>query len=311
MLIYDDIEDLKNVNIPGSVVTIGNFDGVHLGHKELIKKVKQRAEELTLPSIIITFDPHPLKVIGGKCPPVITPTKQKLELLEKEGVDIVVCLKFDKKMAELSGLKFVEIYLINLVKMKEIVIGYDYRFGRNREGNFSLLKELGKQWNFFVWKIDPVYIDGDIVSSTRIRTLVQKGKVKEVKPLLGRFYQVFGKVIEGHKRGGKLLGIPTANLNLVDELVPEIGVYAVFAEFQGRFFPSVANIGYNPTFGNKVLSIEVHILNFNKNIYGKELKVHFIERIRSEKKFSTIEELKEQILKDIETAKKILASLTN
>jgi riboflavin kinase/FMN adenylyltransferase len=311
MLIYDDIEDLKNVNIPGSVVTIGNFDGVHLGHKELIKKVKQRAEELTLPSIIITFDPHPLKVIGGKCPPVITPTKQKLELLEKEGVDIVVCLKFDKKMAELSGLKFVEIYLINLVKMKEIVIGYDYRFGKNREGNFELLKELGNKYNFKVWKVDPVFFDGEIVSSTRIRNLVQQGKVLEVRPLLGRFYQVFGQVVEGHKRGSKLLGIPTANLNLIDELVPKIGVYAVFAEIDKKKYPAVANVGYNPTFENKVLSVEVHIFDFNKNIYDKELRVHFIQRIRSEKKFSSILKLKEQILKDIETAKKILASLTN
>ncbi len=310
MEVYRDIRVLKEKVEKGSVITIGNFDGVHLGHKKLLETLRQRGKELGLPSIVITFDPHPLKVIAGKCPPVITPLIQKLELLEELEVDITIVTKFDKKMASLSAEEFIKIYIVPL-KARHIVVGYDYRFGKNRKGDFNLLKELGKEFDFKVEQVSPIYFKGEVVSSTRIRTLVQEGKVKDVKPLLGRYYQVFGRVVEGHKRGGKLLNIPTANLNLVDELVPKTGVYAVFAELKEKKYPAVANVGYNPTFGNEVLSVEVHIFDFNRNIYGDNLRVHFVDRIREEKKFSGIAELKTQILNDIKRAKEILKDLRN
>ena len=305
MEVYKKIEDaLLKVKV-GSVVSIGNFDGVHIGHRALIEKLVNKSKELKVPSVILTFEPHPLKVIAGKCPPVITPIKQKLELLQQLGIDITICLEFTKDLAAVSAEDFVMKYLIPL-NVREIIVGYDYRFGKNRQGDYSLIKKLGQKLGFDVHQVGPVYFEDEIVSSTRIRTLVQEGKVKDVVPMLGRYYQVFGKVVEGHKRGGRLLGIPTANLNLIDELVPKTGVYAVFAEYEGKRLKGVANVGYNPTFGNQVLSVEVHIFDFNKEIYGEELRVHFVDRIRSEKKFSSIDELKNQILKDIEEAKDIL-----
>lgn len=305
MEVYERIEDVVHKGISGSVISIGNFDGVHIGHKKLIEHLNNKARFLNVPSIVITFEPHPLKVLAGKCPPVITPLRQKLELLENLGVDITICLKFTKDLAAIEAKEFVKKFLIPL-KIRAIVIGYDYRFGKNREGDFDLLKKLGEKYNFEVIQVGPVYYKDEVVSSTRIRTLVQEGKVKEVVPMLNRHYQVFGTVVEGHKRGGKLLGIPTANLNLIDELVPKTGVYAVIAELENKKYKAVANVGYNPTFGNEVLSVEVHLIDFNKDIYGHNLKVHFIDRIRAEKKFSGIDELKDQILKDIKTAREIL-----
>ncbi len=306
MVVFDGLERLNEAGIKGCVVTIGNFDGVHLGHRALINKLKERAKQLSLPSVVITFDPHPLKVLKGKCPPVITPIKQKIDLLEEVGIDIIICLKFDKDIAGLSAVDFIKTYLIEPIDMKEIIIGYDYRFGKNREGDFELLKKMGIDFGFKVWRVDPVFFQGKVISSTRIRNLVQQGLVWETKDLLGRFYQVFGHVVKGHRRGGEVLGIPTANLNLIDELVPKTGVYAVFGEVNGIKYPGVANVGYNPTFGNHVLSVEVHLFNFNKNIYGVPFRVYFIKRIRSEKKFPGVMELKAQILNDIETARLIL-----
>ncbi|GAB6886584.1 bifunctional riboflavin kinase/FAD synthetase [Desulfothermus okinawensis JCM 13304] len=305
MEVYGSIEEIRENIKMGSVISIGNFDGVHVGHRALIEKLIERANSLNADSVLVTFEPHPLKVIAGKRPPVITPLNQKLELLEKLGVGVTICLKFTKDLANISAKDFVTKFLLPL-RVKEIIIGYDYRFGKNRQGDYNLLKKLGKDLNFEVIQVEPVYFKGEVVSSTRIRTLVQEGKVREVVPMLNRYYQVYGKVVEGHKRGGRLLGIPTANLNLVDELVPKTGVYAVFAELEDKKYKGVANVGYNPTFGNRVLSVEVHIFDFNKDIYGQDFRVHFVDRIRSEKKFSGIEELKSQILKDIEKAKEIL-----
>lgn len=306
MIILGNIELIKEIGLKGRALTIGNFDGVHVGHRALLSKVIEEAKQKHLTPTVLTFNPHPLKVLTGQYPPVITPLKQKFELLEQEGIELIVCLAFDKQFASYTAEEFVKKYLVDLLNAKYIVVGYDYRFGKDRKGDFNLLKKLGEKYGFSVSQVDPVYIDGDVVSSTRIRNLVQQGKVRKVRPLLGRYYQVFGEVIHGHKRGGEILNIPTANLELIDELVPKPGVYAVYAELDNERFLGVANVGYNPTFGNNKLSVEVHILDFNKNIYQRDLRVHFVERIRDEKKFSSIEELKKQILKDIEIAREIL-----
>jgi len=194
------------------------------------------------------------------------------------------------------------------LKVKELIIGYDYAFGKGRKGNYELLKRLGEKFGFTIEQLPPVMVDGAIVSSTRIRDMVQAGRVWEARNLLGRFYRVQGKVITGQKRGGPLLGFPTANICLKDELFPKTGVYAVWVEVSGQIKPGVANIGYNPTFGNDYLSVEVHILDFKQNIYGQAIRVHFVQRLRSEKKFADFNELKKQIQADIELGQKILKS---
>ncbi len=306
MRVLRSIEEARVYLDKGCCLTIGNFDGVHVGHKALLNKLKERARDLFVPSVVLTFDPHPLKVLKGSCPPFITPMPQKIELLQKEGIDLILCIEFTPDFATISARAFVEDILVKALKVKEMVIGYDYAFGRDREGNYELLKELGDKLGFLVWRVEPVYVKGEVVSSTRIRKMVQQGMVWEVRELLGRFYQVYGEVVKGFRRGGPMLGIPTANLHLVDELFPKEGVYAVWVEWRERIYKGVANIGYNPTFGNSVLSVETHILNFNHDIYGEKIKVHFVQRIREEKKFSSIEELKNQILKDIEKGRRLL-----
>ena len=307
-MVVKDINELRD-RIFASCATIGNFDGVHLGHQKLIARVRDRARILKISSVVITFDPHPLRVlVDKKTPPFITLTEQKLELISKLEVDYVLCIKFTKDLAALKPEEFVQKYLVNGLKLKELIIGYDYAFGKGRRGNFELLNKLGEKFGFAVEQLSPVMVDGAIVSSTRIRDMVQAGMVWEARKLLGRFYRVQGKVITGQKRGGPLLGFPTANICLKDELFPKTGVYAVWVEVLGQVYPGVANIGYNPTFGNDYLSVEAHILNFKQNIYGQDIRVHFVQRLRSEKKFSGLDELKKQIQADIELGQKILNS---
>ena len=307
-MVVKDINELRD-RIFASCATIGNFDGVHLGHQKLIARVRDRARILKISSVVITFDPHPLRVlVDKKTPPFITLTEQKLELISKLEVDYVLCIKFTKDLAALKPEEFVQKYLVNGLKLKELIIGYDYAFGKGRRGNFELLNKLGEKFGFAVEQLPPVMVDGAIVSSTRIRDMVQAGMVWEARKLLGRFYRVQGKVITGQKRGGPLLGFPTANICLKDELFPKTGVYAVWVEVLGQIKPGVANIGYNPTFGNDYLSVEVHILDFKQNIYGQAIRVHFVQRLRSEKKFADFNELKKQIQADIELGQKILKS---
>lgn len=306
MNIFHTISELRPRLGHGSCVTIGNFDGVHLGHQTLLQRTRAKGLEKQLPSVVITFDPHPLRVILGKTPPFITVKQQKLELLTRQGLDFVLCLNFSRETAELSPEEFVRQYLVQGLLMQDLFIGHDYVFGKGGKGNHQLLMRLGGQFGFQVHRIDPVVKEGDVVSSTRIRGLIQQGRVLEAKPLLGRYYQVTGEVIQGQKRGGPILGVPTANLRLVDELFPKPGVYAVWAEHQGRVLPGVANVGYNPTFNNQELSVEVHIFDFDQDIYGQSLKVHFVRRLRSEMKFSGVEELLAQIQEDIATSREIL-----
>ncbi len=305
MIVYDI--DILAKQVQGSALTLGNFDGVHVGHQHLITQVKKRARIMGLASIVITFDPHPLMVLMGKKNPLfITLNKQKLELISDLGVDYVLCMQFNREIAAMEPEDFVREFLVNKLRLRELIVGYDYVFGRNRKGNFHLLQQLGPKYGFSVDQFLPVMVDGAIVSSTRIRDLLKSGRVWEVKPLLGRFYRVEGRVITGRRRGGALLGFPTANILLQDELFPRTGVYAVWTEVQGKIHAAVANIGYSPTFGNDYLSVEVHIFDFDRNIYDQPVKVHFIQRLRSEIKFSGLDELRAQIRKDCELARQIL-----
>ncbi|UTF49809.1 bifunctional riboflavin kinase/FAD synthetase [Desulfomicrobium sp. ZS1] len=292
----------------GSCVTIGNFDGVHIGHQRLIARVRDLAAGFGLPSVVITFEPHPLRFFTGKkTPPFITLYEQRAELIRSLGIDHLLCLEFNQELASMNPEDFVRRILVEGLHIKELVIGYDYAFGKGRGGNYALLSQLGKQWEFGVEQLEPVMVDQAIVSSTRIRDLVEAGDVWAAKPLLGRFYRVTGTVVHGQNRGGRLLGFPTANVHLVDELFPKTGVYCCWAEFDGEIHQAVANIGFNPTFGNDVLSVEVHVMDFSADLYERTLKVHFVQRLRGERKFSGLDELKAQIGKDVALARTILA----
>ena len=302
------ISSLENIKEPFAyaVITVGNFDGVHIGHQGLLKEVKKRADKMSGTSIVLTFEPHPLKVLKEKKIPLITPFERKIELIEKLGIDVVICLPFTREFSKVSAREFVEEILLKKIGMREIVVGYDYTFGHKREGNIDLLKKLGDELGFKVCILGPILVDNMIVSSTRIRNLIMEGELEKVKTLLNRYYQVSGEVIAGHDRGGRLLGFPTANLKLVNEVFPKNGVYVVEVIYNNKVYGGVTNIGFKPTFGNDVLSVETHILDFDQNIYGKKIKLNFIKRLRNEKRFSSIEALAAQIKRDIEEARKIL-----
>jgi riboflavin kinase / FMN adenylyltransferase len=289
------------------VLTIGNFDGVHKGHLALFDKVKDRAKAIGGQSVVMTFEPHPLKVMRqADGPQLITHTGQKLELIEKAGIDIIVCVSFDRGFAAIPARDFVNNILVKKIGIKEIVVGYDYTFGHNREGDINLLREMGNDLGFVVQLVGPVQIDHTLVSSTSIRRLVQEGRVTEAKLLLGRDFEVQGTVVKGQNRGGRLLGFPTANLHPHGELLPKGGVYAVKLLIDDVLYNGVTNVGYNPTFGDTGLTVETHVLDYSGDLLGKTIKVHFVRRLRDEKTFKSLEELSDQIARDIAQAKEIL-----
>ena len=307
------IRNLKDIDRPykRSVITIGNFDGVHLGHQALIHEVIDKADSISGTSVAITFEPHPIRVLNGSNhPPLITILEQKIELIERMDLDVLIVIPFTREFASLSPREFVEDILIIKLGMTAIVVGKDYSFGRNREGTVGLLKTFAELFDFELviadWIGDNRSPEGRI-SSTRIRNLVVDGEVDRVHPLLGRYYQVRGTVATGRDRGGKLLGFPTANITLQDELCPKTGVYAVTVECNSTTYDGVANIGYSPTFDDHIFTVEVHILDFNRNIYGYNIRVNFIKRIRDELKFSSVAELAEQIREDVIEARGILS----
>jgi len=312
MQLINSIENFKT-KYKNPVITIGNFDGVHLGHKALLDEVIKKADELNGTSMAMTFEPHPKRVLKYDCYlPLITLYEQKIELFEKSGIDVLICVPFNKQFASISADEFINNLLLETIGIKAIVVGKDYTFGKNRVGNINLLKKNASQKGFEVIVSNwiPVSGNGPVrISSTKIRKLVLDGKIEEAQQLLGRFYQIRGMVVPGRNRGGRLLGCPTANINLKDELCPKRGVYAVIVECMNGKYKGVANIGYSPTFIDQQFTVEVHILNFNKDIYKQQIKVNFIKRIRDEKKFSNINELSEQIKKDIQKANELQPDL--
>ncbi len=294
----------KKFNTP--VITIGNFDGIHLGHQKILKDVKRRSSELKGDSIVYTFDPHPLNILfPHKKVPLITSFSEKIKLIEESGIDIVICEDFTPEYANLSPRQFVKDILLDKIGVKAVFVGHDYAFGKGRKGNIDTLKQLGKELVFEVHVVDAVKVDAILVSSTKIRDTIQKGDVKKVAGFLGRSYSISGKVEKGKSRG-KGLGFPTANLRSVEEICPKPGIYAVHVSYRDQPYQGVVNIGFNPTFKDKTLSIEVYILEFNKDIYDEYIKISFVERLRDEKAFDSPEALVEQIKKDVEMAREIL-----
>ncbi|MGD9332116.1 MAG: bifunctional riboflavin kinase/FAD synthetase [Desulfobacterales bacterium] len=306
MKLYENIEDI-NKPFPNAVVTIGNFDGVHIGHQSLFHEVVLKAASLGGTAVAITFDPHPLRVLTkGRHPPLITLNEQKKELIAATELDVLIIIPFTKAFAAVTARDFICEWLVKRIGMKAIVVGRDYSFGKNREGDIHLLESLGEQHHFEVvlanWIKSAPRNEGRI-SSTRIRELVADGAIEKARHLLGRYYQIRGEVIRGRNRGGKLLGFPTANLALQDELCPKTGIYAVTVEWQNRRYQGVANIGYSPTFDDHLFTVEVHILDFDQDLYGQKIKINFLKRIRDEVKFESIEALSDQIRRDIAVAR--------
>ena len=300
------ILNLNEINKPltNPVLTIGNFDGVHKGHLALFDKVKERAKAIDGQSVVMTFEPHPLKIMKpANGPQLITHTGQKLELIEKAGIDVIVCVSFDQEFAAIPARDFVNNILVKRIGIKEIVVGYDYTFGHNREGDINLLREIGNDSGFIVHLVGPIEIEHTLVSSTSIRRLVQEGRVEEAGVLLGRDFEVQGTVVKGQNRGARLLGFPTANLNPHGELLPKRGVYAVKLLIDDVLYNGVTNVGYNPTFGDTGLTVETHILDYSGELIGKTIKVHFIKRLRDEKAFKDLKDLSDQIARDIGQAK--------
>lgn len=293
--------------LPYPCVTIGNFDGVHLGHNRLFEQVVGKAKAHNGVSVVVTFDPHPLKVLRPGGIKLISTIEQKIESIRLAGIDFLVIIPFSREFAATSAKTFVDEVLVGTIGVKELVVGYDYGFGRGREGNIDFLKQQGTENGFPVTVVEAHYEDEMLVSSTKIRELVTEGRMRDVEKLLGRYYQIRGEVQRGRQRGGRVVGFPTANLQILeDDLCPKHGVYVTQVIYDGRCYGGVSNIGYNPTFGEGRLVAETHIFDFNADIYGKPLKINLLQHLRGEKKFSGPEELAEQIRKDIAIARKVL-----
>ncbi len=291
------------------VLTIGNFDGVHLGHQYIFRQVMEKAKQIGGETIVYTFDPHPLTILEPKRPLLlITPKAEKFRLMAEQGIEVVICAPFSKEFAKLTPEDFVKKILYEEIRIQYLFVGHDYTFGQDRRGNIALLKEMGGKLGFQVEVVGPVRVGGEIVSSTRIREFIQQGKMEEAASMLGRFYLLQGQVIPGHGRGAKKLGFPTANIKPDNSLLPKPGIYATWSIYEGQKYASVANLGWNPTFHDQEFSMEVHIINFHQDIYGKNLRVEFVKRLRDEVTFPGPEELKKQIERDISTAQKILST---
>ena len=305
------VRGTKNIKgpFPYPVITLGNFDGVHVGHQILFRKAAEIAREKKGTSIAFTFEPHPLKIIAPeKVPPLLTHFHKKMELIEACNIDNVICADFTRKFADQRPRDFSKSIIKEKIGAKEIVVGFDYAFGRGREGTVPYLKKMGEEFGFTVNVVDPIQLDGLTVSSSHVRELIEAGNMESARKFLGRYYSIFGPVVSGYKTG-QAIGFPTANIDTSKVQIPGTGVYAVRMIYQKKSYEAVANIGFNPTFQRDRLSVEVHIFDFSQAIYGKEIEVEFISRIRSEIEFESKDDLVVQIKKDIEQAKTILAKL--
>jgi riboflavin kinase/FMN adenylyltransferase len=288
------------------LLTIGVFDGVHLGHKYLISKLKELAREQGYSSGVITFRQHPQEVLSPQTKlPFLTDLGQRIKLLKNEGVEAVIPLSFTPELASLSPEKFLG-FLKKHLRMRGLVIGPDFALGRNREGNTDALRRLGQEMGFSVTVVPPMIIDGEVVSSTAIRNALASGDMKRVRKLFGRPFRLHGRVITGARRGVEL-GFPTANMDInPQQALPAEGVYVSQAYIDGGTYAAMTNIGQRPTFGGGERLVEVYLLDYHSDLYGQELAIDIIERLRDEKKFDTPEQLKKQIAEDVKQGKAIL-----
>jgi len=301
---------LKNVKNP--VVTTGTFDGVHLGHQKIISRLKDVARENNGETVLLTFFPHPRMVLFPEDNDLklISTQDEKIELLEKYGIDHLIIHPFTKEFSRLTSIEFVRNILVNSIKTKRLVIGYNHHFGRNREGSFEHLKEYGPLYGFEVEEIPAKDIDSIEISSTKIRHALQEGDVKTANSYLGHDFSITGRVVDG-KKIGREIGYPTANIFVEDKykIIPADGVYAVKVRHDNSFYGGMLNIGNNPTVNGKHKTIEVNIFDFNKDIYEENATIYFIERLRDEVKFNGLEELKDQLAIDKIDSLRILSNI--
>ena len=288
----------------GCIVTLGDFDGIHLGHRKLLKKAKQIAEKNNLPVLLLSYSPSPKVVLGKQKSSIqLLNTKERARILKEIGINILYLYPFTKETTLITAKDFLRNFLLGTLKAKHIVIGYDHCFGRHRRGNYKYLKLASEKYNFGLTQCKEVSLWGKKISSSSIKSSLQAGKVEEASKKLGFLFPVSGTVIKGAQRGAKL-GFPTANINISpDKILPQDGVYVTIALIKGHKYASITNIGKNPTFDLAEISVESHIFDFLDDIYNEEIVIYFVLKIRNEIKFSGIDQLKRQIEKDCNVAK--------
>jgi riboflavin kinase/FMN adenylyltransferase len=293
------------------VLALGNFDGLHRGHSKILERVKRRAAERAGTCVVMTFDPHPPRVVRpDKAPPLLMTKSQRLEALDEAGVQGAAVVRFTPELSRWEPETFVRTVLVEWLRVAEVWVGANFLFGRDRAGNFTLLRSLGARYGFRAEKIDPVRYKEFVVSSTRIRRLIAEGRVDEAGALLGRQYAIDGVVVAGAHRG-QALGFPTANLQTENELVPPNGVYATTVAFEGIVYPSVTNIGVRPTFGDTPAPvIETHVLGVERDLYGARLRLGFVQRIRDERAFESLDLLRAQIEADAGRVRALFARMS-
>lgn len=305
MTLMRDLDPSRLAN-QQSVVTIGSFDGVHLGHQSILQQVIDRAESLNCRSVIMTFEPQPQEYFSAQtAPPRLMRLREKIEALLDFGVDLVVCMRFNEQLRCLTAEQFVSKILVEGVKTKHLIVGDDFRFGCDRKGDFKMLEAMGREQGFSVQDTQTVQVQSQRVSSTLVRELLQCSDFKSVADLLGRSFTISGKVTYGQQLGRKL-GFPTANINLNRFRAPLAGVYAVWVEIEGMSerFKGAANVGVRPTIGDKVKPIlEVHLLDFDQQLYGQRITVEFVHKIRDEQQFTSLDNLADSIGEDVKKIK--------
>lgn len=303
------LEDVER--IPNSVITVGTFDGVHAGHRAIIDTVVDKADERDARSVLVTFDPHPRDIInpGDAGIKLLTTLQERCEILEELGIDTMVVIPFDRDFSLLSSEEFIRDIIYDKIGVSEFVIGYDHQFGRNREGTIETIEQIGEELGFDSYVVSKREVGEKTVSSTAIRNAIsEEGNVEEAAKFLQRPYRLNGTVIHGDKRG-KAIGFPTANIKPEhsNKIIPQNGVYAVKVRINGDWYNGMMNIGIRPTFDGDVQTLEVHLFEFDEEIYGKEIQVRFFSRIRDEKKFDGKEELIAQLREDEKRSKELLS----
>ena len=306
MAIFNKIDNLPQFK--NAVVTIGTFDGVHQGHQRILQEVVRHTREVAGESIVVTFEPHPRRVLFPGSPvKLLTSLQQKLKLISETGIEHIVVAPFTKEFSELSGVEYIRDFLVARFRPESIIIGYDHHFGHDRKGNITLLKQFQDEFGYKIYEIPAQLVDEAAVSSTKIRAALLEGNVQEAATMMNRHYSISGRVTQGDQLGRKI-GFPTANIkpSEPDQLITGNGVYAVRVNHKGTLFNGMMNIGYRPTVSGSDLRIEVNILDFNQDIYNDELEILFIKKLRDEKKFDGLDALKLQLQQDKENALAIL-----
>jgi riboflavin kinase/FMN adenylyltransferase len=284
-----------------SIVAIGNFDGIHLGHHKILECLEKTAREYGLFSLVLTFFPHPGKILGKNKLKMIQTLDQKIREIRKFDIQALLIIPFDEQFGSITGQDFIQKIVLNTLRAKAVIVGKNFYFGKNREGDIPLLNSLSSKFKFRVCSIPEVIQNGEVVSSSLIRNLLQEGRVEKANRLLGRPYEIEGKVVKGQSRG-KALGFPTANTETENEIIPQ-GVFITKTRVGSKILPSMTNVGKQPTFDQKDLNIESFIIDFDRDLYGEHIGIYFLKKIRDQKKFRTPDELARQLEDDLQTTR--------